>query len=490
MNKNLRYLWLALAAILGLFVGGKWNLPLAAWLSSIFILRFFRDSEKAGRDFLLLWFVSAISTIISWQGATAMNYFSPMAEPIFFLLLTPLTLIPYVIDRLYHRRFGNTAWLMLVFPIAVTAVDFFSSTGSPFGSFGAGAYTQRDVPFMMQIASITGLWGIPFIINWCASLVNHLWENGFKFTRSALISTGILVLILGLGLGRVLLTAQPERTAVIAGFSLPNGTIESTITLHLLDDNGQSFRQVVDGQNTRQLDEVRALAQAGANIVVLQEGAVMGMSDQVEAAMETASAIAQEEGIYIVLPTFDFGRDPAVNSVHIIDPNGKVVLTHIKYGGNFVEGTQEGDGILHAIDTPYGKLSAVICWDADFPAVIKQAGEQRVDLLFIPANDWPGIKDIHAGMATFRAVENGMTIFRQTGQGVSLVSDPYGKILSRIDSFKQADVEFPGAQRIQAPIGSVHTLYPIISDAFGNVMLLGFVGLLLGLFFTRKMQSR
>ena len=52
MNK--RYLYLALAAILGLFIGGRWNIPLAAWIAPIFVIRFFRDSDKAGRNFLLL----------------------------------------------------------------------------------------------------------------------------------------------------------------------------------------------------------------------------------------------------------------------------------------------------------------------------------------------------------------------------------------------------------------------------------------------------
>ena len=111
-----------------------------------------------------------------------------------------------------------------------------------------------------------------------------------------------------------------------------------------------------------------------------------------------------------MLPVFDFGKTPAENVVHIIDPNGEIVLTHVKYGGNDFEGSLKGDGVLQTINTPYGKLSAVICWDADFPNIIKQAGEQDVDLLFVPANDWREVKDIHAGMATFRAVENGMSI--------------------------------------------------------------------------------
>lgn len=96
------------------------------------------------------------------------------------------------------------------------------------------------------------------------------------------------------------------------------------------------------------------------------------------------------------------------------------------------------------------------------------------------------MKDIHAGMATFRAVENGMTIFRQTGQGVSIVTDAYGKQYNRVDSFAEPAGQFISIQKVSTPIGSVNTLYPKIGDAFGNIMLVGLLGLLIGLWFTRK----
>lgn len=488
MNKNLRYLWLAIATVLGLFIGGKWNIPLAAWIMPIFALRFFRDSDKAGRNFLLLWLVSAIPTIISWNGATFMYKIHPAAEAGFFLLTTPLGLLPYVIDRMYYRRFGSSAWLMLVFPVALTAMDFFSSSGSPFGTFGALAYSQRDFPAVMQIASVTGLWGITFVMGWFASLVNHAWESGFKFTRLSLTLAGVLALILSLSVGRTLLPTQPKETATVAGFSLPAGKlIELLNQLQSGDEAG--FRQAVDELQARQLEQIRQLADEGANIVSLQEGAGIGFADQVERFVTEASAIAKEKNIYIILPVFDLTQPPAENKVHIIDPNGEVVLTHVKYGGNDFEGTLKGDGILHSIDTPYGKLSAVICWDADFPTVIKQAGEQNVDLLFVPSNDWQEVKDIHAGMATFRAVENGVSIFRQTGEGVSVVTDAYGKVISRVDTFAEDGSELRGIHSVDMPIGSVNTLYPSVGDALGNGMLVGLLGLILGLLLTRKSKS-
>ncbi|MBK9206794.1 MAG: hypothetical protein IPL71_00210 [Anaerolineales bacterium] len=481
MNK--KYIYLAIIFILGLFIGGKWNIPLAAWIVPIFGIRFFRDSDKAGRNFLLFWLVSAIPTIISWQGATFMSKIHPLAEASFFLLTAPLGLLPYVIDRMYYRRFGSSAWLTLVYPIAATAMDFFSATGSPFGTFGAGAYSQRDFLPTMQIVSVTGLWGLTFLASWFGSLANHFWE--VKPARLSLTFAGVLALILALSFGRTLLPNQPEQTAQIAGFSLPAGKLSQVLD-PISDGDETGFRQLVDELHAEELNQIRTMADEGANIVVLQEGAGMGMSDQVEALIAESSAIAKEKNIYIVLPTFDLGKKPAENVVRIIDPNGDVVLTHVKYGGNDFEGSLKGDGILQTIDTPYGKLSAIICWDADFPNAVKQAGEQNVDLLFVPSNDWVEVKDIHAGMAAFRAVENGMSIFRQTGEGVSSVIDAHGKVVNRVDMFKENANGFTGIQNVQTPIGSVDTLYSSVGDGVGTLTLLSLVGLFVGLWITRK----
>lgn len=488
MNNKNRYLWLVIAAILGLFIGSKWNIPLAAWLAPIFAIRFFRESEKAGRNFLLLWLASSIPTIISWNGATFLSNIHPVAEAAFFFLLTPISLIPYVIDRMYYRRFGSTVWHTFIFPIAFTATDFFSSTGTPFGTFGAMAYSQRDFLAIMQIVSVTGLWGITFLIGWFASLVNHLWDNGFKFTRLSLTFAGVLTLIIGFGFMRTLLPTQPEHTAVIAGFSLPNGKMRELMN-QLQSGDEAGFRQSVDELHAEQLNQIIKLADEGANIISLQEGAGFGLTDQVEKLIADVSAIAREKNIYIVLPTFDMEKTPAENKVHIIDPNGENVLTHVKYGGNDFEGSLKGDGVLQSVDTPYGKLSAVICWDADFPNVMKQAGEQNVDLLFIPSQDWVEVRDIHSGMSVFRAIENGMTIFRQTGQGVSNVNDAYGNQYNRVDSFEEETEGFASVQIVETPIGSVDTLYPSLGDFLGNFMQIGLLGLVVGLWLTRKKEG-
>ena len=474
------YLFLLIAFALNFVAsGGKWNIPIIAWIAPIFVLRFYRNSQRPGLDFILLWLATAIPLMVSWSGAT---FFPRLGEIGFFLAVAPIALLAVVIDRYFHIRFPTSALMLIVFPIAATALDFFQANGSPFGSFGASAYSQRGFPIAMQIASIFGIWGITFMMSLFASTVNHFWEG--KTSPLAWTAAGSLALILVLSLGRTLFPAQPKHTAVIAGFSLPAETLSKSLSQFKSGDEA-GFRQAMDELHAAELDQIRMLAQEGTNIVVLQEGGVIGMTDQIETMIQNAGALAKAENIYIVLPTFDIEQTPPVNSISIVDPNGKVVLHHIKYGGNMFEGTLKGDGILQTVDTPYGKLSAIICWDADFPNIVKQAGAQNVDLLIVPAQDWLGVRDIHAGMSTFRAVENGLTIFRQTGQGVSLVSDPYGNVLNRIDTFKEPVSQFVGIQKVTVPVKSVNTLYPKLGDILGNIMLAGLLLLFIMMLVTR-----
>ena len=495
-QKNLKYLWLALFAVLTLFVGGRWNFPLAAWLAPIFAMRFYRDSKKGGWAFLWLWLAVAISSIIAWNGATAMGFLHSLAEPIFFIAIASITLIPYVVDRLYYRRWtkGGVSpfWLTLVYPVSVTAIDFFSASGSPFGSFGAAAYSQTNFTVLMQLTAVTGMWSIPFIVGWFASTINYVWENGFQWAktkRGVLTFAGVLILVFGFGFVRMALADPAEQEVQIAGFSLPEEELVSIFGLRQGGDE-EDFREKVRELHAQQLAQVRVLAQEGAEIVVLQEVAGMGFAEEVDAFLANAASLAQEESIYLVLPTVTIdpaGKKKVHNVVRIIDPNGKIVLEHYKYGGTQFEGSVTGSGELQTVETPYGTLSAVVCWDADFPATLRQAGEQDVDLLFIPANDWLEIRDIHVGMAIFRAVENGLPIFRQTGAGISIVTDAYGRVVNRVDIFEEENAgAWGGEQMVMTPVGSIETLYPKIGDAFGMAMLVGMLGLVIVAWWKRE----
>ena len=76
---------------------------------------------------------------------------------------------------------------------------------------------------------------------------------------------------------------------------------------------------------------------------------------------------------------------------------------------------------------------------------------------------------MHAQMAAFRAVENGVTIVRQAGNGLSVVIDPYGRVMASMNQFKSDE----WVMVAQVPTYSVPTLYPFTTDWFAFLCLIG-----------------
>jgi apolipoprotein N-acyltransferase len=79
--------------------------------------------------------------------------------------------LPYLLDRLLARRLGGQIGT-LVFPLAVTTVSYLFALVGPFGTFGNLAYTQYGNLPLLQLLSVTGIWGLDFLMSWLASLVN------------------------------------------------------------------------------------------------------------------------------------------------------------------------------------------------------------------------------------------------------------------------------------------------------------------------------
>jgi apolipoprotein N-acyltransferase len=470
-NDKRAYIWLLVTALATLF-SGKWTFFLASWIGPIFGLRFLR-SKKTGKGLLLLIIASYIPVVISWYGMTAI----PMPiYPIFMLVNVVIASIPYLFDRWLTPRFAKNRLTPLVssliFPLGITAVEFFSMTGGPLGSFGAQAYTQYDFLIFAQLASITGMWGITFLVAWFASLVNWAWERRFqwKLIKSGAIPFAVIMsLVLVYGSVRLLAAPESTGTVIVASFTAVAFHPEELFPMVSSDLDG--FRKETTAIHEKYIDQTVAYAQQGAEIVVWPEMSGSGYFEDVDALIDRGQAIANEEGIYLAITGISLFADESrtdENILYIIDPNGEVVIEHVKYGGNMIEGTLLGDGVLQTIDTPYGNLSGVICWDTDYQEVIRQVGQMDVDILLSPSYVWPEIGTMHAKMAAFRAIENGVTIVRQEDGGLSAHIDPYGRFLTTAEHASGETVIFT-----DLPVLSIATLYPVIGDIVGQLSIAG-----------------
>ncbi len=485
------WLWLVSAAVLSLFSGGRWAIPLAVWFAPLFLLRFVRFQRPLW-GYLLASLVRAAAAAVTLQGII------PAPAVIFYplvLFLALLTSLPYLADRLITPRLSGFTGT-LVFPTAYITVEYLGSFG-PFGAFSSMANTQYGNLPLMQLAAVTGLYGITFLITWFATVVNWAWERGFAWAQvrgGVLLYAGILSAVLLAGGARLALF-PPQATQVrVAGLSAPqaavttlNQKLSMDTTMALMAGKASladvalarsAYAPVADDLLARSQQEARA----GAKIVVWPEAGASVLQADEPALIQRAGALAQQEGIYldlglaVILNHAAAGAPAVKDEAVLLDPAGKVVWTYEK---THLVPFQEtglivpGDGKLPWVDTPVGRLSNGICFDLDFPSLARQAGKAGVALMLVPSNDWREIDPLHTQNAAFRAIENGFTLVRQTSNGLAMTVDYQGRVLAASDYFTT------GQQVMVAyvPVRGVRTLYAAVGDVFAWLCVLGLVAL-------------
>ncbi len=474
VKDRLSYFWL----VIGLLLLIPYRVPLVSWLAPIFMLRFIR-TQKNGRG-LLIFFLSALLPVC----IIVYPYLGPLGMtsiPLIFILVdftTIIVVLPLLADRLLVPRLSGFL-ATLIFPLASTVVDFVNNKTSYMGSTMDSAYNAYGDLALMQLVSITGIWGIVFLTRWLGAVVNYAWDRGFawKEIRQGMVAFGAIMLaVIVYGSGRLAFAPEAARTVRIHGFTAVEDMRYDILPKlgRLQSDDWQAYRQYSKGLQDLYLDGTRREAKAGAQIVHWPEMAVNLAKEDEAAFLERAGQIARDEGIYIVMA---YGAIPQEgkweNKAVIMDPTGKVVLEHEKYALVEQEGTVGGDGLIHAVDTPYGRLSLIICADTDHEEVVAQAGRNGADILFSPALEMREIDPMHAHVAVYRAIENGVTVVRQATSGLSIVADPYGRVVASMDHFNTTDRVMVAA----VPIQRAFTLYSYTPDLFAWLSIAGFVAL-------------
>jgi apolipoprotein N-acyltransferase len=433
-------------------------------------------TQPVWRGYLLVWLTNYVTVSIAWWNI--LGYGMPL--PMFLVTMGISTLLigalPFLADRLLAPHLPGF-WSTLVYPLAVTAIEFLTISTNPLGSFGGQAYTQANSLVLMQLLSVTGMWGITFLMTWFATIVNYAWERSFSWPeirRGVLIYTGIMLVVVAYGNIRLALFQPEAGTMRVHGVTAVDMRKNWGDLMRMAAEDGWDAmrQQAADFQEIYFEVTVRE-ARAGAQLVLWPEMAVMVPAEDEADFFARAQQIAAQEGIYLAvgMGTVYQEDNPHEVKLILIDPNGQIVLEHYKYGGQSLEGFKPGDGILRTAETPFGTISGVICWDTNFHAPVRQSGRNGTDILLSPSLEFRAIDPMHAQMATFRAVENGVSIVRQADNGLSIVTDPFGRTLAAVDHFATDE----RVMVAQVPSKGVFTLYSVIGDLFGWLAVAGFV---------------
>jgi len=442
-------------------VGGRWDVPAAAWISLVFLLRFTRIG-RAWSGALWIWAAHAVAAVF-WVQESAIG-FGPVVVA-GAVALAALQTLPFLADRLLTGRL-RPGVAALAFPAAVAATEFLITVVSPFGTaYGSLAVTQYgDLP-LLQVVSVTGPWGVGFLIAYFASTVNRLWER--PGWRGGLVYVAVLLTVVLAGGARLALASSTASTVRVAGISPGRAVTDAQrAVFSKVPDIATAPAATVEPAMTAVENDLLAAtrreAAAGAKIVIWPEEAVKVQESHEPAAVAAARDRARRSGVYLEIGVRVYSRSgPAhdKDEALLIDPRGKVLWTYQK--AHPIPGSEKftpGDGRVPVADTPYGRIADVICYDADFPAMMRT----RADIMLVPSHDWREYGAAHTEKASLRAVEGGYSLIRQDAEGVSAAYDHEGHVLATTDYFtteQQTMVAY-------VPVRGVTTIYDRIGDTF------------------------
>ena len=435
---------------------------LAAWVAPVLLLRFVMTTGPLA-GFALTSIASAIAAFVMFRGAIPM----PDAEyAIASAISGVIGAMQYLLHRLIAPRLGGLPG-SLVFPAASVTLLYVLFLGSPFGTWGNDAYVQLPFLPLVQLASLTGVWGIAFLLMWFASAVQPLFD-----TRALKMNTPIAAfaacLTAALGYGAWSLYTAPRAEIVrVAAINNPaelgDRFFEGCVARH-----DYACRAA---NSAARLDALFALsetaAREGASLIVWYEGAAQFDEQFEQAFIDRARAFAESQGIYLIAGAVSVPIEPDApmhNKAIVFTPEGEVALEYLKSVPVPGEPIVAGDGRITTLVTPFGRIAVIICFDADFPALARQAALQQADMLVIPANDWRAITPLHGEMSVMRGIEGGFGVLRAASNGLSIAADANGARLASNDSFVS-----PGAiMYAEMPMAHRPTLYAHAGDYFAH----------------------
>lgn len=450
-----------------------------------------------GDYWYLLWVAPVPILLISLNATAKKSFFiSFLAYLIgrlswFSYLITVATLIPTIIFTIalplifalimaLSRRMvvkTNSWYAVFAFPVFFTAFEGLMIRFSPDGTAASIAYSQSNLLPLIQIASITGILGITFMVTFIPSALAMGWHFRKDKTKLLMLTFITLILIVSaflFGFNRINNISTKDKTTV--------GLVVLDEKMHRMGN--LNFQNELEHTQNYAL-EISKLAAQGAKLIVLPERAINVNKETDDATIGILSTCAKQNHVGIVTGYTNFKNETAHNSALAIDEQGNVTMdynkTHLVSGleDEFVPGNKLGLFIFGN-----SQSGTAICKDLDFPEYIKEYGRKKVVFLCIPAWDFVVDDWLHSRMAILRGVENGLSEVRTARLGRLTISDAYGRVNAEANCSNGKATKLIG----QISLNRTDTFYIQHGDWFGLAIIITAITFLLLAIVKREKQ--
>jgi apolipoprotein N-acyltransferase len=424
------------------------------WVAPLPVLLF---ATRHGR-----WSAALVAGIASLAGAlTYWEYFRALGLPVvawlggFGVAAAVFALAVVLFWALLLRNRVVSA--VLAFPAAWVTFEYVRNLLWPHGSAGSLAYSQlRFLPFL-QLASLTGPWGMTFVLVLFPSGLAAAWQLRKELRRASrvlLFTVGTVGAVLIFGSIRLAMPQPgPEvRVALVASDAQGNENVAAA---------GANTQKLVQAYVTR-LWTLGGAALQNVRVIVLPEklGRVTGADvAEVDAVLQK---LADETGATVVAGFDHQSGTVAYNQARLYEP-GAAVRSYDKehllppFELKFTPGEE-----LVLLQHPHNAWGVEICKDMDFTDPSRQYGREDAGLMVVPAWDFNLDRSWHGHIAVMRGVEDGFSVSRAAKDGFLTVSNNRGKILEETRSDSA-----PFAMMIATvPAGHSWTVFQLMGDWF------------------------
>ena len=395
------------------------------------------------------------------------------------LLHAPLGIIAriYVIEGLvfalavllFRALLRRRAWwaALLSFPAVLVSFEWLLNLTSPHGTGGSLAYSQLGFLPFLQLASLTGPWGMSFLLLMFPTALAIGWHIHKSARREAIrivgVTVGVLVAVLLFGAVR-LMSPPPEGSLVKVGLVASDGENEDVA------DEGAPTAKLFQGY----AKPVAELAAQGAQVVVLPEKLGVAVEPDTKALDAELQSLAEQTHVRLVAGLIRIVPPSATNPVKLrynearVYTPGLPVASYDKehmlppFESNLTPGT---DMTLVPGADGKGTGGVAICKDMDFTPLGRRNGQAGVGLMLVPGWDFFADWIAHGHMAIMRGVESGFGVVRAAKGGSLYVSDNRGRVLAEVKSDSA-----PFATLLaEVPVTHDSTLFLLLGDWFAWV---------------------
>ncbi|MBI2841955.1 MAG: apolipoprotein N-acyltransferase [Armatimonadetes bacterium] len=362
-----------------------------------------------------------------------------------------------VVEALFIACFAllaNLAWrgrrfAILAVPALWTAIEWLRSLGTFGFTWGGLGYSQARWPEIVQLASITGVWGVSFAI----VLVNVLLVESLARTdrRRYLFASLAAAVIVAMYLGGISSITRSRISAPDKQVALVQGGIEMAWRdSGLLDRIWRTYWPLTESIRGR------------VDFIVWPESALPDDLLSSPSLQREMSRLARAFDAHILTGGPHIVPDDRAeagyreyNGAYLISPSGELAgeyfKVHLVPFGEFVPGrnwipfieryrVREVDyspGKSHnTLRSESGDVGVMICFESIFPQIGRKITGDGAGMLFVITNDsWFGRTAAaaqHHDFSILRAVENRRYIARTATTGITSLIAPTGQVMGSI----------------------------------------------------------